>query len=172
MVRFVSMPSKEQKPERQGRQRQRPPRQPPAAFARHRSDDADAFFPDPGGGPARAPDALAEQIAEDYVQAATTGEDQSEKLMDAAVPEEIGGPFIETAAADELATTIDGTNPIDAVAEPLPRAVAGLVTNPPLDDELDAEAADDQDAREAAEDREDDLRASSEIETPPPRHTD
>ena len=144
----------------------------PAARRRQRSDDANAFFPDPEGGSAHAPDELAEQIAEDYVQAATTGEDQSQDLMDAPVPEEIGGPFIETSASEELAATTDSTNPPDAVREPLPRAVAGLMTDPALDEELDAMALDDDDALDAAEDEEDDRRARSEIETPAPPHTD
>lgn len=170
MIRFCHMPTKENRsaPSR----RRRPPRQRREVVAHQRSDDANAFFPDPEEGPARAPDTLAEQIAEDYLRAATTGEDQSEDLMDAPVPEEIGGPFIETDAADELAATTDSTNPSDGGREPLPRAVAGLVTNPPLDEELDALALGDQDARDAAEDQEDDSRARSEVETPATPHTD
>ena len=92
--------------------------------------------------------------------------------MDATVPEEIGGPFIETAAADELARTSDSTNPLDGVREPMPRAVAGLTTNPALDEELDALALGDEDAREAAEDEEDDRRAGSEVENAATPRTD
>src|SRR5262249_58084880 len=67
-----------------------------------RSDGGDAFIPDPGEGPARVGDDLAENLAEEFVEAATTGEDRDEERLDASFPEEIGGPVIETAAAPEL----------------------------------------------------------------------
>src|SRR5262245_10632916 len=73
---------------------QRPPR-----TNNHRTDDANAFMPDPEGGPARIADDLAENLAEEYLQAATQGYDAEEDL-DQVVPEEIGGPFIETSAAE------------------------------------------------------------------------
>ena len=41
--------------------------------ARQRSDDGNAFMPDPEDGPARIRDDLAENLAEDYLQAATQG---------------------------------------------------------------------------------------------------
>jgi hypothetical protein len=104
-----------------------------------RSDDGNAFIPDPGEGPARAPDDLAESMAEEFVEAATTGEDRDEELLDATFPEEIGGPFVETAAAEELIDDVDDGNPPDATREPLPLPVAGLTTSPP--DEISDEVA-------------------------------
>lgn len=90
-----------------------------------RPDDGDAFLPDPGGGPARAPDDFAELVAEDYVAAATSGEEQGETERNRVVPEELGGPFIRTDAEEEMADDVDGNNPEGAEAEPFPRAVGG-----------------------------------------------
>ena len=106
------------------------------AFEPHahpRSDDADAFMPDPGDGPARIKDDLAESLAEEYLQAATRGNDADEEHLEGVVPEEIGGPFIETSAAEEFANDTDEMNPPDAEREPLPRPVAGLVAVPDED---------------------------------------
>jgi hypothetical protein len=91
-----------------------------------RQDKADAFIPDPGEGPAHTSDDLAEVLAENYLASATSGEDTSDEVLDQVVSEEIGGPFIETTGEDEFATEPDESNPIDALAEPMPRAVAGL----------------------------------------------
>ena len=91
-----------------------------------RSDDGNAFMPDPGDGPARSRDDLAENLAEDYLQAATQGMEVEED-HDQIVPEELGGPFVETTAAEEFALDTDEANPEDASREPLPRPVAGLV---------------------------------------------
>ena len=109
-----------------------------------RPDDADAFFPDPGEGPARAPEDVSETLAEEFVQAATTGEDAGEDQLNASVPEEIGGPFVETGPAEELAEGADEANPPDAEREPLPRPVAGLVDDPTVDEQLDAAGADEE----------------------------
>ena len=102
--------------------------------ARPRSDDGNAFMPDPEDGPARIHDNLAENLAEDYLQAATQGMEVEEE-HDQIVPEEIGGPFVETTAADEFAHDTDEANPEDASREPLPRPVAGLVMAAPEDEE-------------------------------------
>jgi hypothetical protein len=100
----------------------------PLHHGRHeRTDDGNAFIPDPEGGPARTSDDLAENMAEEFLESATRGNDAYEDALDEVVPEEIGGPFIETSAADEFAHDIDETNPEDAVREPLPRPVAGLI---------------------------------------------
>jgi hypothetical protein len=103
---------------------------------RQRSDDANAFMPDPEDGPARIRDDLAEDLAEDYLQAATQGM-EVEEIHDQVVPEEIGGPFVETTAADEFAHDTDEANPEDASREPLPRPVAGLVMAAPEDEDND-----------------------------------
>ena len=91
-------------------------------------------MPDPGDGPARIRDDLAENLAEDYLQAATQGVEVEEDL-DQIVPEEFGGPFVETSAAEEFALDTDEANPEDASREPLPRPVAGLVLAAPEDEE-------------------------------------
>jgi hypothetical protein len=109
------------------------PAQPPHGF-HQRSDDGNAFMPDPESGPARISDDLAENLAEDYLQAATQGMEVEED-HDQVVPEEIGGPFIETSAAEEFAHDTDEANPEDASREPLPRPVAGLVMGAPEDEE-------------------------------------
>jgi hypothetical protein len=99
-----------------------------------RSDDGNAFMPDPEDGPARIRDDLAENLAEDYVQAATQGMEVEED-HDQIVPEELGGPFVETSAAEEFALDTDEANPEDASREPLPRPVAGLVLAAPEDED-------------------------------------
>ena len=111
------------------------PLPPPHGF-HQRSDDANAFMPDPEDGPARIRDDLAENLAEDYVQAATQGMEVEED-HDQIVPEELGGPFVETSAAEEFALDTDEANPEDASREPLPRPVAGLVLSAPEDEEND-----------------------------------
>jgi hypothetical protein len=111
-------------------------RPPPAPHIHRRSDDGNAFMPDPGDGPARIRDDLAENLAEDYLQAATQGPEVEED-HDQIVPEEIGGPFIETTAAEEFAHDTDESNPEDGSREPLPRPVAGLVLAAPEDEETD-----------------------------------
>jgi hypothetical protein len=107
-----------------------------AAFEPHahdRTDDGNAFMPDPEGGPAHIKDDLAESLAEEYIQAATRGAEPDDEALDGVVPEELGGPFVETSAAEEFANDVDEANPPDAEAEPLPRPIAGLVQEP--DDE-------------------------------------
>ncbi len=105
---------------------------PPAVF-RGRSDDGNAFMPDPEDGPAVIQDDLAESLAEDFLEAATRGEEVAEDVREQIVPEELGGPFLETSALEEFANDIDGANPVGAFAEPLPRPIAGLVQ--PAEDE-------------------------------------
>jgi hypothetical protein len=96
-----------------------------------RSDSADAFLGDPqDGASARAPDDLAEALAEEFVNSATTGGDSGDERLEDVVPEEVGGPFVVTSAQDEFADGADESNPEDAEAEPLPRAVHGLAEAP------------------------------------------
>jgi hypothetical protein len=100
-----------------------------------RSDDADAFIPTSG----KAPDDLAERLGEQFVESATTGVLDADGL-DAAVPEEIGGPFVETEGSEELADGADESNPPDAEVEALPHPMAGLITqtHEDLPDQIDA----------------------------------
>ena len=79
--------------------------------AHERSDGADAFLPDPYGdkrGRVRAgDDSLAEALGEEFVLAATSGEEQTEDIRDELTTEELGGPFVVTRARDEFAVTDD-----------------------------------------------------------------
>lgn len=95
-----------------------------------RADSADAFIRNPDDGDVNVGDDLAESLAEEFVHSATSGENQAEETMDQVVPEEIGGPFVETSAEEEFADDIDESNPVDAEPEPLPRAVSGLSARP------------------------------------------
>jgi len=94
--------------------------------ARH--DHADAFLPDPDGGPVVFDDDLAETLGEGFVRAATMGGDGADD--DDFVSEEIGGPFVETTAREEFGAGRDESNPEGATREPLPRAVHGIATSP------------------------------------------
>jgi hypothetical protein len=110
-----------------------------------RSDSGDAFIPDPGDGPARTSDDLAELLAEDFIEAATRGNEVLEDDLDQPLSDELGGPFVVTDPRDELADGVDDSNPSDAAAEPLPRANAGLVQRPrdeAPDDDLRADTDD------------------------------
>lgn len=94
---------------------------------RDRPDSGDAFIPDPSsGGPARAHDPLAEELAEEYLQSATTGEEAAPDRLDAPVAEEEGGPFVVSPASNEFAEGEDLSNPRDAEAEPLPSPMRGV----------------------------------------------
>jgi hypothetical protein len=90
---------------------------------RKRSDDAHAFLPDPGDGPAKVDDDLAENLAEEFIVAVTSAEEPGEDVRDEVVPEEMGGPFLEVPASDEFDGKPDASNPLDAEREPFPRAV-------------------------------------------------
>lgn len=103
-------------------------KRPMSAAAHPRTDSGDAFLPDPGDGPARVPDDLAEILAEDFLRSATSGEDAGNDVGEEIVPEELGGPFIESDADEEFAAGPDESNPEDATAEPMPRAVHGLIS--------------------------------------------
>ncbi len=106
----------------------RPERERPADGDRQWSDPVEAAGEDLGSLPEEplfdvaSPDELAELLAEEYVAAVTTGEEQGVELRDEVVPEETGGPFVETSARTEFASGVDESNPEDAEAEPLPLA--------------------------------------------------
>jgi hypothetical protein len=86
-----------------------------------REDDGNAFIPDPSdGGPKRARDDLAEELAEEFVMSATSGEYVGEDVLDQEVPEESGGPFVIHPASYEFGTDVDDSNPADASREALP----------------------------------------------------
>jgi hypothetical protein len=88
------------------------------------SDGGAAFLPDPRSGqPTRSRDTLAELVAEQFVNAATSAEDQFDEARNAVSDDELGGPFLEVDAEQEIALEPDESNPIDAEAEPFPTAV-------------------------------------------------
>jgi hypothetical protein len=60
---------------------------------------------------------LAEELGEDYVRVATSGEPDAEDQLDEVTVEELGGPFVETTAREEVSCDPD------AVGGPAPPAV-------------------------------------------------
>lgn len=78
--------------------------------------DPESFF----GGP-RASDDLSEEMGEEVVATATTGEYEAEEVREQDVPEEVGGPFVETTAREEFGHGTDASNPKGASREPFPR---------------------------------------------------
>lgn len=85
-----------------------------------RDDHADAFLPDPDGGRAVTSDALADELAAEFLMSATSGDYVSEDELDREVPEESGGPFVIHPARYEFAQDVDDSNPIDGSREALP----------------------------------------------------
>jgi hypothetical protein len=69
----------------------------------------------------RSRDDLAEQLGEEFVEETTGGEHQGEDVLDQEVPEEVGGPFVESSAGTEFARGTDPSNPKSATKEPFPR---------------------------------------------------
>jgi hypothetical protein len=65
-------------------------------------------------------DPLAEERGEDFVKTALSGEDSTDDTLDQVVPEERGGPFIETTAGTEFADGTDASNPKGSKPEPFP----------------------------------------------------
>ncbi len=113
------MSKKKAAPQPRAKRNLRPP--PPEHVGR--SDDGNAFIPDfTEGHSGRARDDMAEQLGEEFVQSATSGEEVGEDVRDAWVSEEIGGPFVETRASEEFAHDIDPANPRGAEREPFPTA--------------------------------------------------
>jgi hypothetical protein len=79
-------------------------------------DDSTAFL---GGN--RSADDLAEELGEEVVETATTGEYEAEDAFNQRVPEDRGGPFVPSTAGTEFARDdVDESNPKDATREPFP----------------------------------------------------
>lgn len=66
-----------------------------------RKDGARAFMPEPEPGHTTIPDSLAENLAEAFLESATSGEERGEVMLNEFVAEDIGGPFLEEDAAEE-----------------------------------------------------------------------
>jgi len=85
-----------------------------------RMDDGNAFIRDPESGPAHTRDDLAENLAEQFLSSATSAEDVAPDELDREVPEESGGPFVETSGSTEFARNTDASNIPGANREPFP----------------------------------------------------
>jgi hypothetical protein len=83
-------------------------------------DNGDAFLPDPRRGSAPVRDTLAELVGEEFVSSATAGEEAYEDQRNEVTLDELGGPFVEVSAEEELAVDHDASNPEDATREPFP----------------------------------------------------
>jgi hypothetical protein len=68
----------------------------------------------------RSSDDLVEELGEEVVGEATSAEHEGGDILDQEVPEERGGPFVETTGAEEFAHGIDASNPKGAKREPFP----------------------------------------------------
>jgi hypothetical protein len=69
----------------------------------------------------RSRDDLVEQLGEEFVEETTSAEHQGEEVLNQEVPEELGGPFVETRAETEFAHGTDPSNPKTSTREPFPR---------------------------------------------------
>lgn len=79
-------------------------------------EDARAFV-----GQNRSKDAFAEALGEGFVETATSGEDEAEDVFNQDVPEDAGGPFVETTGKTEFAQGTDASNIKGATKEPFPK---------------------------------------------------
>jgi hypothetical protein len=68
----------------------------------------------------RSKDDLVEELGEEVVGEATSAEHEGGDILDQEVPEERGGPFVETTGAEEFGHGIDASNPKGAKREPFP----------------------------------------------------
>ena len=73
-----------------------------------------------------AEDDLAEELGEEFVMTATSGEQAAEDLRNQDVPEEVGGPFVETSGSTEFVYGSDPSNPQDAEPSAFPMAIKSL----------------------------------------------
>lgn len=88
------------------------------ASRENRGDDgnASAFMSGP-----RTGDELGEELGEAFVQSATSGEGAETERQDRVMPEEQGGPFVPSSAAEEFASGTDASNIAGATREPFPK---------------------------------------------------
>ena len=70
---------------------------------------------------ASSSEALAEELGEAFIEAATSGEESEPHRHERVTLEENGGPFVETSANEEYAVGTDESNIASATREPLPR---------------------------------------------------
>jgi hypothetical protein len=68
----------------------------------------------------RSMDPLAEELAEEFVETVTSGEDEGNEIRDKFTDEEVGGPFINSSARREFGYGTDKSNPKGSKREPFP----------------------------------------------------
>lgn len=102
---------------------------------RVRRDDGHAFFPDPYDGPAVAPDQFAEELAEGFLAAATTGQEQGADVHEQLVDEEEGGPFVLSSSRQEFAREDADYDDLEPEAFP----TSGRASSIPPPDEVEEE---------------------------------
>jgi hypothetical protein len=79
---------------------------------------------------AKSSDPLAQALGEEFLEAATTGEDATLEALNQDMPEEEGGPFVLTSGRDEFAQGRDPSNPKGATREPFPKVLADEQEDP------------------------------------------
>ncbi len=84
-----------------------------------RQEEDQAFLDHP-----KSREPLAEVLGEEFVAAATTGEDVRLDALNRGMPEDDGGPFVITRGRDEFARGSDPSSPKDATREPFPTALS------------------------------------------------
>ncbi len=72
------------------------------------------------------PDSFATELAQDFLIAAASGREVLAELSDEEMPEENGGPFVETAAGTEFAFDADASNPPRAEVAAFPTSMRKL----------------------------------------------
>jgi hypothetical protein len=93
-----------------------------------RSDGADAFIPE-SAQISGTSDGLAESLAEQYLREAS-GDDSEDGARDDVVPEELGGPFVESGPQDEYGPTRQGRSDGDVEVDDAGRLASGATRNP------------------------------------------
>lgn len=112
-----------------------------AAHRNHqRPDDGHAFVEDPteheapptqAAEDADAADSLAEELAAEFLVAATSNEDMGEQRFEQESVTEVGGPFLEVSASAEIVDDADANNPPGTTKEPFPTAMRSDLQPPP-----------------------------------------
>ncbi|HVU01414.1 MAG TPA: hypothetical protein VHE30_06665 [Polyangiaceae bacterium] len=67
-----------------------------------------------------APDSVAEELAEEFVETVTNAQNEGQDVLDSKAQEEDGGPFVITKAETEFAEGTDESNIEGALREPFP----------------------------------------------------
>lgn len=110
---------------------------------RERSDSGDAFIRESDQRTGTSDD-LAEQLAEEFERSIATGEADDNRSDDGLEPEEIGGPFIESAADREFGATRSAPPDPETTLNPVPEAVGGLAVASAEEEQEEVEEDDEQ----------------------------